>query len=822
MTKILIIDNRQDSILLLASFLKKIFPDCELTTASGSKGLEIARSNRPEIILLDNDLQGMNGFDVCRRLKSDNETGNIPVIIFNADDADGESGTSGLDFYADAFLRNPLDKDELSARIKEMLRIKKAEDLRLSPGEIIATYADETEKGGSERALREREKIFHQLAEKINDVFWISSSDWKQLIYVNPAYEKIWGRSAESLYHNAGSWIDSITDEDREPVLDHISKIVKHNMTEISFPEFRIVRPDNSLRWIHAQGFTVLNEQGNSHHVVGIAKDITARKQAEKAFNAILESTVGITGQDFFDKIVKELSIWLDCEIAMVGEIINDSSVKAMAMIVDGEPASYFAYDLQDTPCKEVIRNGFAVFPERIRELFNTQIFSDINAEGYVGTPLKARDGRPIGVLIAISRRRLNLPDRADQIMNILAARASAEIERLRMEEEKKKIETQLYQASKLEAIGTLAGGIAHDFNNILQSIILNTELALMETDTKVAGYCRMEDILGASKRATDLVKQILLFSRQSNIELKPLQINLIVKEAIKMLRSSLPTTIDIKQDINPGLELVMADPTRMQQIIMNLATNAAHAMREKGGTLTFSLKPEDISERKAGYYSGLNPGPYMKLLVSDTGHGIHPSIIDRIFDPFFTTKERGEGTGLGLAVTLGIVKDLGGAVTVESELNKGTTFSIFLPRIDKKILQQTEEIKPLRKGNEIILFVDDEKALVDACAQAFSMLGYQVVSRYSSIDALEAFRAQPEKFDLVITDQTMPKITGLQLAREIMVIRPDIPVILCTGFSDLVIEEEARVIGIKKFIMKPVVLREITEAVRQVLDNNL
>jgi PAS domain S-box-containing protein len=558
-----------------------------------------------------------------------------------------------------------------------------------------------------------------------------------------------------------------------------------------------------------------------SGEIVAVYSDETDRKQSEKAFNAILESTVGITGQDFFDKIVKELSGWLECEIALVGEIVNENMVKAIAMVVDGKPSSCFSYSLAGFPCQKVIQAGFTVFPERICELFpENKILAKIKAEGYVGTPLKDRAGVPIGLLVAISRSKLTLPERADQVMNVLAAKASAEIEQIRIEEEKKKIEIQLYQAQKMEAIGTLAGGIAHDFNNILQSIMLNTELALLEQDPKTAGYYRMEDVLKASKRATDLVKQILLFSRQSEIETKPLQINLIVKEAIKMLRSSLPSTIDIRQEISQGWELVMADPTRLQQIIMNLTTNAAHAMREKGGTLTFILKTEDITEDKAGHYPGLRPGSYMKLLVSDTGHGIDPSIIDRIFDPFFTTKNRGEGTGLGLAVALGVVKDLGGAITVESELNKGSTFSVFLPRIERKIPQKTEEVKPLRKGREIILLVDDEKGLVDAHTEAFTRLGYQVVSRYSSIDALEAFRAQPGKFDLVITDQTMPRMTGIQLARELITIRPDIPVILCTGFSDLVAEEEARLIGIKRFIMKPVILRELSEIVRNVLDN--
>ncbi len=371
-----------------------------------------------------------------------------------------------------------------------------------------------------------------------------------------------------------------------------------------------------------------------------------------------------------------------------------------------------------------------------------------------------------------------------------------------------------------MEAIGTLAGGIAHDFNNILQSIMLNTELAQLENSGNNVVQHRMDEVLKASKRATDLVKQILTFSRQSEIELRPLKISLVIKEALKMLRSSLPSTIEMTTSISTEEDLALADPTQIHQVVMNLCTNAAHAMREKGGTLSVNLEPVLIKPESAALYPELVPGPYVSLTVSDTGHGIDKNIIGRIFDPFFTTKERGEGTGLGLAVVYGIIKELKGAIRVVSEKGMGATFTILLPRIQRPVKTEAVEAPAIPRGTESMLLVDDEEGLLVAQKKIFERLGYRVETHSSSLGALEAFRSDPKRFDIIITDQTMPKMTGAQMAKEFMAIRPDIPIILCTGFSDVISEEEAKAIGIKEFIMKPIVISDIACKVRNILDN--
>ena len=384
---------------------------------------------------------------------------------------------------------------------------------------------------------------------------------------------------------------------------------------------------------------------------------------------------------------------------------------------------------------------------------------------------------------------------------------------------EKKKLEAQLRQAQKMEAIGTLAGGIAHDFNNILSAVIGYTQIALDDVPKGTLLQSNLKEVLKAGRRARDVVKQILAFSRQTEQERKPLEISLIVKEALKLLRASLPATIEIRQNIGTDLATVLADATQIHQVLMNLCTNAAHAMGERGGILEVNLANVELGSDFTSRYPDIDPGPYLRLTVSDTGHGMHPSIMERIFNPFFTTKERGEGTGMGLAVVHGIVKGYGGTITVFSEPGEGSTFHIYLPLIDREVEPEARIGEPIPTGNEHILFIDDERAIVDVGKQILERLGYDVVTITSSTAALELFRAQSDKFDLVITDMTMPNMTGEELARELMNIRPDIPIILCSGYSKKITEVKTKDIGIRAFVVKPILKREIAETIRRVLD---
>ena len=389
---------------------------------------------------------------------------------------------------------------------------------------------------------------------------------------------------------------------------------------------------------------------------------------------------------------------------------------------------------------------------------------------------------------------------------------------RQRAEDERTSLETQLQQSQKMESIGTLAGGIAHDFNNILASIIGFAELSLDEAEKGTLLHSNLEEVLIAGQRAKDLVLQILTFSRQADQEQSPVQVSLVVKEALKLLRASIPTIIEIQENVSSNA-VVMGDATRIHQVLMNLCTNAAHAIGGKGGVLTVHLADVELDSEFILDHTDLKPGPYINLTVTDTGQGMAPDVLDKIFDPFFSTKEKGQGTGMGLSVVHGIVHSHGGTIYTYSEPGKGSTFKVFLPAIERRLKPEDKIERPVPTGTERILLIDDEPAILNMGKQTLESLGYDVVTRTASIEALEYFKAQPDKVDLVITDMTMPKMTGEVLAQELIKVRPDIPIILCTGFSAMIDEQKAMAMGIRAFVSKPVLKREIAETIRSVLD---
>jgi PAS domain S-box-containing protein len=394
--------------------------------------------------------------------------------------------------------------------------------------------------------------------------------------------------------------------------------------------------------------------------------------------------------------------------------------------------------------------------------------------------------------------------------------------ERKSAEEAKAQIERQLRQARKMEAIGTLAGGIAHDFNNILMAVFGNVGLAKMKTVPEDPLYKYLDDIEKAAVRAKELVEQILTFSRKRERDRHPLRVDVILREALKLLRSTIPVTIEIKDEI-VSQGTVLADPTQLHQVIMNLCMNASRAMREKGGSLHVVLREVDTTTDDITLKPELRTGRYVQLEISDTGSGMDRETRDKIFEPYFTTNRSRGGTGLGLAVVHGIVKAHHGYITVDSEPGQGTIFRVYLPACDADTVTDEMPSEPeiLAGGSEHLMFVDDEETNTAPIKEILTQHGYQVDIFTSGVQAWEEFQKQPDRYDLVITDMTMPSMTGTELAQKIMTLRPDLPIILCTGYSELVSREQARAMGISDYIQKPMSMRRLTQSIRTVLEKS-
>lgn len=381
---------------------------------------------------------------------------------------------------------------------------------------------------------------------------------------------------------------------------------------------------------------------------------------------------------------------------------------------------------------------------------------------------------------------------------------------------DQRKLETRLNQTQRLEAIGALAGGIAHDFNNILSIILGFAELAISDATGNPTLQDDIQEIFSAGSRAKDLVQQILTFSRPTDREFKPVKAKVIIKEVVQFMRSTLPSTIKIRADIKSD-SLIFGDPTQIHQVMMNLCTNAEHAMRKKGGILSVELSDEEFDMASALLH-GVKPGRYLNLTISDQGYGMTPETLEKLYDPFFTTKKNKEGTGLGMSVVHGIVKNHKGVINVRSQPEKGSTFNIYFPIITKLTYEEADTQSSILTGTENILLVDDEPDILKMNRRILESLGYRVDTRVSSIEALSLFEANPDRFDLVITDMTMPNMTGEELADKLLRIRADLPVIICTGFSSEIDENIAKEMGCQAFLRKPIIKQKLAETIRSVM----
>ncbi|MGD8611762.1 MAG: PAS domain S-box protein [Desulfobacterales bacterium] len=644
----------------------------------------------------------------------------------------------------------------------------------------------------SETALTESKEKYRSILDNIEDGYY--EVDLKgSFTFFNGSLSRLLGYSPAAM---AGmNYREFMSSENAQKVYQTFNRVYKTGESAKGF-DWEIFKVDGSKGHLDASVSLMKDTNGNPIGFRGIVRDITQRKMSELALQE---------SEARYRQLLNHAPSGI-YEIDLTnGKFVSVNDVMC-------EYTGYTRYELLTMDALDILtEEGRKKYTERINKVLKGQ-----KVTASVEYKLKTKHGRELWALLNMNF----LQDTEGRPVRVLVV-AHDITEQKQAQEEKKNLEYQLQQAQKMEAIGTLAGGIAHDFNNILSVIIGYTELILMNAHIDTEVRQNLKEIFNASKHARDMVKQILAFSRQNKQERKPIQVAHIVKEALKMLRASLPSTISIQQNIEKNTGIIEADPTQIHQVLMNLCTNAAHAIDEKDGVLEISLANVDLDHPAATEFPDLYPGSFLKLSVSDTGNGIAPEALPHIFNPYFTTKEKGEGTGLGLAVVQGIIKSLNGAITVDSKVGEGSTFNVYLPTIKRELAEEEEMPKPLPMGYERILLVDDEQPLVEIGKQMLERLGYRVDTRTSSIEALNLFKANPDRFDLVITDIVMPNMSGDKLADEMMGIRPDIPIVLCTGYSEKFTRQHASDMGIECFLMKPLVMQDLAGTVRRALTAN-
>jgi PAS domain S-box-containing protein len=766
--RILIVEDE----IIIAEHLARNLIDLGFEVAAkvttGEAAIDKAGELQPDLILMDIRLRGtMDGIEAGSKISDKYGT---PLIFITAY-ADDELIERAKFVMPYGYLIKPIQKGALKANVEMALFVAKMNAHR----------------GRVENELRDRERwlqsTFQQAA--VGIVHTDLEGRFKR---ANQRYCQMMGYTLEELL---GLNISDITHPDfAQHQVEERLHLAEGIINSFSF-EKRNIRKDGTDIWVNITVSIVTDEKGAPEHMLAIVEDITQRKVAENSLKISEEKY-----RTLVDNIPQRV-------------FYKDADFKYITV------NKKFADDFERIPADFEGKTDFDLFPRELAEKYRADDQQAIQSD----EPLNLEEVYTVNgkdrVVNTLKIRKKNEHGETDGILGVFWNIT----DRIEAEKERKNLEQMLQQTQKMEAIGTLAGGIAHDFNNILHPIIGFSTLGgqTAEQDSLFQNY--FSSIQKAGNRAKELVQQILTFSRQNEQMLEPVRLQSAIKEAIKMLRSSMPTTIKINTDIDDACGLVKADITQILQVVMNLATNAYHAMLESGGTLTATLRQVQIKTDHPGALA-VNSTDYARLTISDTGEGMSPEVMEKIFDPYFTTKDKEKGTGLGLAVVLGIVKSHGGTIEVNSSLGSGTEFIVCFPITQDSAAPEIKGVdqEDLR-GTERILVVDDEEAIVFFQTEALKSLGYIITGKTDSREAFETFKNNPADFDLMITDMTMPGLTGSELARKILEIQPDLPIILSTGFNETIDEEKATAMGIKRFLFKPIDQDELAAAIREVMD---
>lgn len=766
---ILLIDDSRSIRALISEYLVQ-WGYRVLEAGNGRMGLERFEKEHPAVILVDLEMPEVSGMEVLRQVR--HVSPDTPVIII--------SGTGKM---ADAVEVNRLGAfDYILKPIQDMEILRHAVEKALDHLRLIVENRNFQKR--QEEILHDRTLAFQESEGRFQAVFEQAPLGIAILNGVSGVFEK----TNQKFSHIIGYTPEEILQQSFRTVCSPGDALEYLEIRDL-FLEGRLdtyraqklwLRKDGTEVWINLTIVPLKFNREKTIFYLVMVEDISRHKQAEE-------------------------------ERLRLGTIVNQVD----EMIVVADPSGVIQYvnpafeRISGYAREEVMGGNLLDFPVEQRNGITADSIRAVLEKGEVWKGhciSRKKDGSLLQEDVTITP----VSDTAGAVANLVAIKRDATKET--------QLANRLQQVQKMEAIGTLAGGIAHDFNNILGAIFGYSELAIAKTKDMPAVRNYLDEVMKAAQRAKELVQQILTFSRQTEQEKKPVKPKIIVKEALKFLRASLPSTIEIKSKILSD-SMILADSTQIHQIVMNLCSNASQAMKENGGLLEVVLEDVEADAELLGNHPDLKPGKYLKMDVSDTGVGIPAGNLDRIFDPFFTTKPLGEGTGMGLSVVHGIVTGNGGIVLVASKPGQGSVFTVLLPVIAAQASESGSSSPTTVSGKGHILFLDDEKDLVKLGKLLLESLGYHVTECTESLKALELFYSHPESFDLIVTDYTMPVLAGDRFAQEAKKIRPDIPILLCTGDPSVMSEQELEKLGVKDILSKPYSQREIAEKIKKVLE---